>query len=1152
MMKPLFCLLLLCTSAFAQTTISDKFPLGAGALPWYKSLLISWPAYLTPQAHRVAAGTQTVTIAPDGSFSIQLAPGDTAVPAFQYTVQMYLQDGSTGAPTSWFVPTTSLTLGRLQVEVPQPGSKSGVVLTQLRCAACKTGDIPSFNGLQFEPVNVAAFDQAGSSGSVLASSAQKAANLSDLANPATALANLGGITAVQASAIAPVQSVAGRNGIISLSIADIAGLGSAATEDASAFDLSGAAAAAQANALSSSMQKGANLSDVASPSAALANLGGITAAQVAGAAPVQSVAGRSGAISLSASDIAGLGTAATHAATDFDLSGAAASAQAASTQKSANLADVANPTAALTNLHGVTSAQAAAAAPVQSVAGRSGTIALSTSDIAGLGTAATHQVADFDLSGAAAAAQAASTQRAANLADVANPAAALTNLHGVTSAQAAAAAPVQTVAGIAPSGGNIPVASTNLSDTGTLVRSSTTTMQSFSGPITAPQSNSVFNVDGFPASGCTLNGTAYTTQLDCANATANAWIAANAQSATLFFGNSGVYTTCTGVSLPATGVSIASLSLIGQGRGWQHGAKSATQIKQTCPVATAVVSKAAGTTTYLYPALTINNIDINANNLAPSCLDLYGVSGDYQNISCFGISGSDHFIKIGDNATAQGGAYEVFARNIKVDGGAYGAGGSGAAFAASLNAGAISGFTILQGISAIAVNNGGSGYALNATITFNGGTCTLAPQAFVSSVGPGGVIYGITVAQSGACSVAPTSINITGGSGAATSLTSVNQTGGGYSAYARVALYGYGASLNQTQPCTTMPTNPVAIATDGAGHVTGLSLLDSTVASTGSGCTGTVDVQVQDVYPSSYGIVINSTDSDYDNVVVQKAGQVAGIVVNHSQNTFKHPHCYGSQPICIQDWGGNDYTAIEGDVVAHYTIDLEGMATTVRGAKAFANAYVYLPGMAKYYISPAATNLSISEASTLTGPVQPDEHTFVAIGGVLDTVTATGTSTFVSGASMPSSDDLQTNSFRIMAQSVVDGPGGGSYSFFNGSLVIGNKLGKFGDSSGSQFVPGSTTTASAMQRNSADAVAGLQIQQKNTGSTGNIVDFQNPSGTVSSIDFNGALTIATAVTQPACNVAARGKLWIARGTPDHLQVCIQTSTSGTYAWQQIF
>jgi peptidoglycan/xylan/chitin deacetylase (PgdA/CDA1 family) len=60
----------------------------------------------------------------------------------------------------------------------------------------------------------------------------------------------------------------------------------------------------------------------------------------------------------------GLGTAATHAVTDFDASGAAATAQAASLQKTANLSDVASPVTALANLNGIVSGYGPAAQKV--------------------------------------------------------------------------------------------------------------------------------------------------------------------------------------------------------------------------------------------------------------------------------------------------------------------------------------------------------------------------------------------------------------------------------------------------------------------------------------------------------------------------------------------------------------------------------------------------------------------------------------------------------------------------------------------------------------------------------------------------------------------------------------------------------------------
>jgi hypothetical protein len=180
---------------------------------------------------------------------------------------------------------------------------------------------------------------------------QKASNLSDLASAATARSNLG--------------------------------LGSAATHAASDFDAAGAAAAAQA----ASQPLDSHLTAI----------GSTQVANVVLASP-NGAAGAMTPRALVAADIPAL---------SYDAAGAAAAVLSTSAQKSANLSDLASAGAARTNL--------------------------------GLGTASTHAASDFDAAGAASTAQANAETYAdgivalrllisANLSDLANAATARSNL----------------------------------------------------------------------------------------------------------------------------------------------------------------------------------------------------------------------------------------------------------------------------------------------------------------------------------------------------------------------------------------------------------------------------------------------------------------------------------------------------------------------------------------------------------------------------------------------------------------------------------------------------------------------------------------------------------------------------------------------------
>ena len=238
--------------------------------------------------------------------------------------------------------------------------------------------------------------------------------------------NAGFITSAQA----PVQSVAGKTGAVTLSASDISGLATVATTGAYS-DLSGKPTLGTAAAL----DVGTTALKVVQLDAS-AKLPAVDGSQLTNlpSAPVTSVAGKTGAVTLSASDISGLATVATTGAYS-DLSGkptlatVATSGAYADLSGTPSLATVAT-TGAYSDLSGKPTLGTAAAldvgttalkvvqldasarlpavdgsqltnlpsAPVTSVAGKTGAVTLSASDISGLATVATTG-AYSDLSG---------------------------------------------------------------------------------------------------------------------------------------------------------------------------------------------------------------------------------------------------------------------------------------------------------------------------------------------------------------------------------------------------------------------------------------------------------------------------------------------------------------------------------------------------------------------------------------------------------------------------------------------------------------------------------------------------------------------------------------------------------------------------------
>ncbi len=256
-------------------------------------------------------------------------------------------------------------------------------------------------------------------------------------------------TDAEAAAAAPVQSVAGRGGNVILTKGDV-GLGSADNTADSAKPVSTAQAAADSAATASAVATaaGALTSHIV---ASDPHPQYTTDVEAAAAAPVQSVAGRAGNVVLTKGDV-GLGSADNTADSAKPVSTAQAAADSAATAAAISTAAGALAShLAASDPHPqyTTDAEAAAAAPVQSVAGRAGNVVLAKGDV-GLGS--TDNTADSakPVSTAQAAADSASTAAAISTAAGAlasHVSASDPHPQYTTDAEAAAASPVQSVAG---------------------------------------------------------------------------------------------------------------------------------------------------------------------------------------------------------------------------------------------------------------------------------------------------------------------------------------------------------------------------------------------------------------------------------------------------------------------------------------------------------------------------------------------------------------------------------------------------------------------------------------------------------------------------------------------------------------------------------
>ncbi len=103
--------------AVSTTTVQGTVYLANGQ-PGAGTLAISWPAFTTAAGQAVAADSTTVTIAPDGFVSVNLAPNLGATPAGEYYTAVYYMSDGTTSTQYWVVPAAAqASLAQVQAQV---------------------------------------------------------------------------------------------------------------------------------------------------------------------------------------------------------------------------------------------------------------------------------------------------------------------------------------------------------------------------------------------------------------------------------------------------------------------------------------------------------------------------------------------------------------------------------------------------------------------------------------------------------------------------------------------------------------------------------------------------------------------------------------------------------------------------------------------------------------------------------------------------------------------------------------------------------------------------------------------------------------------------------------------------------------------------
>jgi hypothetical protein len=274
-------------------------------------------------------------------------------------------------------------------------------------------------------------------------------------------------------------------------------------------------------------------------------------------------------------------------------------------------------------------------------------------------------------------------------------------------------------------------------------------------------------------------------------------------------------------------------------------------------------------------------------------------------------------------------------------------------------------------------------------------------------------------------SVAPVITVNTNGGGAPT--FNVVSGGSGYSTSAeQILLVNMLGNQNGTsdQPCAVMPTNLTAT-------LSGTSI--ATITGTGgSGCTGTINVQIIPVSNIAVGVDDWASDSTLDDI--EPGGTLIGIIQHSGDTTYKHAHPTGTV-IGIQNAGGtnNIYKDIEIDTNYKWGFDMQGGANSsvIEGTHSYGNNGA---SFAMFHLASNATVQFGPQSSLCVAPyvALSDWHEFSMPYGTFETA-----GYLPAGTSVAPNDTVCSNLGSIFMQPVtIGGPGHTSPLLVNGNAAV--------------------------------------------------------------------------------------------------------------------